>query len=132
MTDGDSNIGIDPTQALPLVQKAHVPVYTIAVGQDNFVVGQDKMGQDVLGKINLPLLQNIAKETGGTYYRVLTASDMKVVFQDIRNLVRSQETKVVRDHYGSVNTYLFRLLGIILTIMGTIKVIALARERTFG
>ena len=63
ITDGDSNIGFDPTQVISYYQKTQVPLFVLGVGQENYLIGRDAWDTDVTTNINLPLLQQLAEKT---------------------------------------------------------------------
>lgn len=41
ITDGDSNKGYDPMQVMSLIQKKAVPVFTLGIGNANYLIGYD-------------------------------------------------------------------------------------------
>ncbi len=93
MTDGENQGGeytID--QSLELVKKASIKVYAIGIGFS------DKAGDSPIkdSEIDLdePALINIASETGGRYFRVNSADDLKNVFNVIGELEQINEVLV--------------------------------------
>ncbi|MBU0627460.1 VWA domain-containing protein [Patescibacteria group bacterium] len=63
ITDGDSNKGYDPIEVLGLIQKKKVPVFTLGVGESDYLIGFDKRASPVKTSINIQLLQEISKQT---------------------------------------------------------------------
>ena len=82
ITDGDNNAGnLSPLQAAQIAKDLGIKVYTILVGKGGtvpFPTGTDLFGrttyETVEIDVNPELLQQIAKVTGGAYYRPPTRS----------------------------------------------------------
>ena len=91
ITDGDNNAGqISPMDAAKMAQALKVPVYTILVGKGGrvpFPAGTDLFGQTVWREmeiaVNPELLQQIAKLTGGRYYRATDKEELAHGLQDV-------------------------------------------------
>ncbi len=91
ITDGDNNAGkISPLDAAAMAQALKIPIYTILVGKGGkvpFPSGQDLFGntawRDVDIPINPELLQTIARDTGGQYYRATDRESLKKGLQEI-------------------------------------------------
>jgi len=89
LSDGYSNAGvINISQAIELAQKQKIAVYTIGIGAsskksggllDSFL-GGNNYGWDE------QTLSNIAKETGGKYFRAMTTDDLISVYKKIDQL----------------------------------------------
>lgn len=107
LTDGENNTGlIDPLTALRIAKDFDIRIYTIGVGID----GQAKLPiftKDVFGrtikryqpmhsKVNVSLLGQLAKETGGKFYRASNTKSLKNVFTDINDL---EKTKIDVNRY---------------------------------
>jgi Ca-activated chloride channel family protein len=101
LTDGENNAGtIDPLTALEIAKGYSIRVYTIGVGKDGDaqlpVYETDVMGQKIKryqpihSTINDALLGQLAKETGGKYYRATTTGGLKEVFNSIDKLEKSK------------------------------------------
>lgn len=102
LTDGVNNTGlIDPSTALEIAKRYNVRVYTIGVGSEGqapFPVqtpfGTQKQMMPV--QIDEALLQKIAKETGGKYYRATSNKSLKSVYNEIDQL---EKTKIEVNSY---------------------------------
>lgn len=101
LTDGDNNVGqVDPITAGELAVGYGIRVYTIAIGRE----GRVKMPvrqRGVFGNsittyqwfdnaLNPQLLDEIAKKTGGKFYRVTDEGTLVSVFKEIDQLERSE------------------------------------------
>lgn len=127
LTDGDNNVGqIDPATAGELAAGYGIRVYTIAIGRE----GRVKMpirtktifGNTVVSyqwfenALNPELLQQIAKETHGKFYRVTDESTLNSVFKDINQLERSEFQSNEKIHYDEA--YAFPLkLGLLILLL---------------
>lgn len=102
MTDGVNNTGlVDPQTALEIAKAYQVRVYTIGVGTEGEALypvqtpfGLQKQMQPV--QIDERLLQQIAEQTGGKYYRATGNTKLEHIYKEIDEL---EKTKV------SVNAY---------------------------
>jgi Ca-activated chloride channel family protein len=97
LTDGDNNVGqVDPATAGELAQGYGIRVYTIAIGTEGRVRMPIKRGGVVVtyqwfdNALNPELLQKIAQQTGGRFYRVTDASALDSVFGEINQLEKSE------------------------------------------
>lgn len=101
MTDGENNSGtIDPETGLEIAKGYGIKVYSIGIGRDGPtkipVYGRDVFGQQVKtyhpfeSTVNEDLLQRMASDTGGKYYRAETDDALKKVFTDIDNLEKTK------------------------------------------
>lgn len=123
LTDGDNNAGsIDPSTAAEMAKLYGIRVYTIGVGTKGTAPYpvQTPFGnvtyQQVPVNINEPLLQEIADETGGKYYRATSNERLQQIYDEIDKLERSKievnEFKRVSEEF-----YPFVFWGIILLIV---------------
>jgi Ca-activated chloride channel family protein len=107
LTDGENNSGtIDPLTALEIAKGYNIRVYTIGIGQDGEaqlpVYQTDPFGrriktyQPILSKVNDDLLNRIAQETGGKYFRASTTNALQGVFNEIDRL---EKTKIEVNKY---------------------------------
>jgi len=89
LTDGVSNSGnIDPLVAAQLAKDYHVKIYTIGFGADRVAVptlfGDEYV--DPSADLDENTLKQIAKLTGGLYFRATSLTDLAQVYQAISQL----------------------------------------------
>lgn len=109
ITDGDNNAGrLSPIDAGDAARSLGIPVYTILVGKGGkvpFPQGQDIFGRtawrDVEIPINPELLQRLAKETGGEFYR---ATDRESLKEGLQHVLDSLERSKLMEG-GATATY---------------------------
>jgi len=97
LTDGDNNAGsIDPATAAEMAKLFGVRVYTIGVGTRGTAPYpmQTPFGtiqyQQIQVTINEELLQKIADETGGKYFRATSNEKLQQIYEEIDQLERSK------------------------------------------
>lgn len=97
LTDGVNNTGlIDPLTALEIVKAFGIRVYTIGVGTHGvapYPVPLPNGGvqmQDMEVQIDEALLQKIAKQTGGEYFRATDNSSLSNIYQQIDRMEKTR------------------------------------------
>ena len=105
LTDGENNAGyIDPITAIDMAKALGIKVYTIGVGTTGVALmplGRDNSGQYYYGpkpvRIDEELLQKIANETSGKYFRAKTKDDLINIYGEIDKLEKTEiEVNVFR------------------------------------
>ena len=89
LTDGQNTAGnLTPEQALELAQAYDVTIYPIAVGAEEVVVdsffGQRRVNPS--RDLDVPLMQSIAKQTGGKYFRARSTDELEDIYQRLDQL----------------------------------------------
>jgi Ca-activated chloride channel homolog len=98
LTDGVNNMGlIDPATALEIAKALGTKVYTIGVGTIGTApmpIGKNAFGEWVFGnekvEIDEVLLNKIASETAGKYYRAADNTALQKVYKEIDKLEKSK------------------------------------------
>lgn len=124
LTDGENNAGYaSPMQAADAAKKLGIKVYTIGVGtkgQAQVPVAQRPNGSFIYGwqqvRIDEELLQQVAKETGGEYFRAQDMDQLKAIYSKIDLLERTKiETTTIRNYKEKY--HFFVLLAICLVLI---------------
>lgn len=92
LTDGaPSAHDSDPSEALEFLKREHIKVYTIGIGgEEGGYIQHPLFGiMNVQSPLNATLLQNIAQETGGAFFRATNQSELAQIYQKIDELERS-------------------------------------------
>ncbi|HMG15948.1 MAG TPA: VWA domain-containing protein [Saprospiraceae bacterium] len=97
MTDGVNNAGyIKPNTAIELAKTLGIKVYTIGIGSRGEAlapVGRRYDGSYIYGlsrvEIDEALLQNIANDTGGKYFRATNTSELLNIYGDINKMEKT-------------------------------------------
>lgn len=104
LTDGQSNFGkLGPLAAAEIAKKFDVRVYTVGAGrvQEQRFFGMS-MGR--VDPIDEKTLREIARETGGRYFRAQDAASLARVYEEIDSLektkIESMRFTRYREHYG--------------------------------
>lgn len=82
ITDGQSNVGLDVKDAIPFLLDNHVLVHTIGIG----TVEGGEFVEDVVSRLDEENLKFISQETGGRYFRVGDANELKNTFENLAEL----------------------------------------------
>jgi Ca-activated chloride channel homolog len=101
LTDGIPTIGerVDPKKAIELAKQFGIKVYTIGIGRQD---------------IDEDLLQEIAKTTGGRFFRAHNPAQMSDVYNQIDKLERTeQETNIFHNYYEIFTSLIWILLLLI-------------------
>lgn len=112
ITDGDSNKWYNPLQVLSIIQKKKVPVFALGVGESDYLIGYDKRWSPVQTSINIPLLQEVTRQTWGEFYRVLQESNFDEFFSYLKDVIKAQEKQKIENQYLVLNQYLLVIMGI--------------------
>jgi len=117
LTDGVNNSGeIDPLTAAEIAKEYGIRVYTIGIGVDGeaiIPVNDPRYGQTfkrVITEIDEKTLFQIARTTGGIYFRAKDEAALKAVFSEIDQL---EKTQVKVERYTRYKDYYpwFILMG---------------------
>lgn len=123
LTDGVNNRGeIDPRDAAKMARDFHIKVYTIGVGTQGEapypVLDSFGRQQYVMVKVEIdePLLQEIAKTTGGLYFRATDPDSLRNIFSEID---RWEKTKIkTKNYYETTELFpYFIALGLLILFL---------------
>ncbi|HPI40584.1 MAG TPA: VWA domain-containing protein, partial [Pseudobdellovibrionaceae bacterium] len=120
MTDGENNSGtIDPETAIEIAKGYGLKVYSIGLGKDGPtrlpVYQYNPFGQKIKtyqpfhSTVNEELMNKMAQETNGKFYRAIREDSLSAVFKEIDSL---EKTKVEVSNYTRYEEYFYRYLNI--------------------
>ncbi|MDP6922150.1 MAG: VWA domain-containing protein [Lutibacter sp.] len=130
LTDGVNNAGfVDPTTATELAVGLDIKVYTIGLGTNgtaSFPYAKDPNTGKLLFRnspveIDEALLQFIAKETGGTYFRATDNMKLKAVYEEINQLEKTEITEFKYYNYDEKYRFLLLLAGFFILLEQGLK-----------
>lgn len=84
LTDGRSNVGVAPFEAVNYANDNHVAVYTIGVGTEKGGVLEGV--ESVVLSLDEPILQEIASRTSAKYYRAENADELSKAYKEIADV----------------------------------------------
>lgn len=97
LTDGANNSGtLTPDNATQAAKALGFKIYTVGVGKEGlvYVKQTDRAGRERLGYMESDIdeesLQNIAKETGGRFFRAQNLKELDVVYEEIDKLEKTE------------------------------------------
>ncbi len=134
ITDGDNNAGkISPLDAASMAKALKIPIYTILVGKGGkvpFPSGMDMFGnqswRDVDIPINPELLQTVARDTGGQFFRATDRASLKAGLQTILDslertkLMEGGAASTYREEFHDLLIWAFALLALELVLRATV------------
>jgi len=115
LTDGEPTPGekIEPDMAMSLAKEFGIKVYTIGIGNPKGSYIQDQLFgiRQVQAPINIKLLEKIANETGGTFFRASNPKDMKTIYETIDKLEKTEyESDIFHRHYEAFLSFIWIFL----------------------
>ncbi len=129
LTDGENNAGeIDPLTAADLAKKYGIRVYTIGVGKNGMAPYpvQDPFGRVYFKNMEVRIDENslteIAKKTGGTYFRATDNAKLTSIYEEIDKMEKSKiyvrEFNLKKDEYFIFALFagIFMLLELLLRL----------------
>jgi Ca-activated chloride channel family protein len=125
LTDGVNNTGfVDPKTATELAVGLEIKVYTIGLGTNgtaSFPYAKDPKTGKLLFRnspveIDEELLQYIAKETGGTYFRATDNLKLKAIYEEINKLEKTEIEEFKYYNYQERYRLLVLLAGLFILI----------------
>ncbi len=119
LTDGENNAGdIDPRVAADLAATYGIKIYSIGVGTRGnapFPVGVDPFGQQMMRNIPVTidevLLKDLAKRTGGEYFRATDTSSLRAIYDQIDKMEKTKTEQRQSMHYTDLAVQSFRFAG---------------------
>lgn len=84
LTDGRSNIGVQPFEAVNYANDNHISVYTIGIGTEEGGILEGT--ESVVLTLDEPTLKDIASRTNAEYYRAKTVEELKDAYKEIANV----------------------------------------------
>ena len=114
LTDGSNNAGsVDPLLAAKAAAAYGIKIYAIGTASPP----QDSIFSSAEDEIDEGLLMNIAKETGGAFYRAKNEQELQEIYNKINELEKTDFTQSARvSHYDAYRPFL--LAGLLLLLVG--------------
>ena len=106
LTDGQSNVGLDPGEAIPFLLDNNVLVYTVGIGT---LEGGNFVGDVGVSRLDEETLKFIAIETGGRYFHADNSDQLKDAFGEIAQLRLKRVSKDL--------TLIFLLTSVVLLLI---------------
>jgi len=123
LTDGVNNSGfVDPITAAEIAKEMGIKVYTIGLGTNGmalFPVARRDDGSLVFQnqpvEIDEALLRQIAKETGGKYFRATSNSKLKAIYDEINQMETTVTQELKYENFDELyRKWVFLALGLLL------------------
>jgi len=104
LTDGAPSEHDMPAKlGIEAAKKMGIKVYTIGIGSDKEVqVMHPFYGMMIMPKVNAELLTQIAQETGGKFFMARNAKDMRMIYDTIDSLEKTETQASVFSNYWDI------------------------------
>ena len=121
LTDGINNTGyIDPMIAVEIAREFGIKIYTIGIGSNDYadfparnIFGQ-VIYQKVLVELDEELLEEMARDTDGYYFRATDTPELREVYEKIDKLEKTRiEISVYKRYSGQFRIFLIPALLIL-------------------
>jgi len=118
LSDGVNNRGyVDPYSAAEIAKNMNIKVYTIGAGTNGQAPYPTPYGTQMVNtEIDERLLQNIANETGGKYFRATNNDKLKAVYQEIDKMEKTILNETIFENKADA-FFPFLLTGVMLLII---------------
>lgn len=121
LSDGQTTVGREDTQAIAAAQDAGVPVSTIAFGTDYGTLELE--GETVPVPVDRAALEEIADQTGGSYSEAASAAELEEVYADLGSQIGyTTEPQDISPRFVRVGVALV-LLGAVLSLLWTNRLV---------
>ncbi len=105
---------IEPQLAIEMAKKYGIKVYTIGIGNEQGGYDRGPFGMLVQAReegLNVALLQTIAEQTGGMFFRAQNQRDMRMIYDKIDSLEKtSLQTTVFHNYYEAFLNFIWIVL----------------------
>lgn len=129
LTDGENTVDdIPPATGLAMVKDVGVKVYTVLAAEQ--IYGQDNFGRFVPtgDEPDSRLLEQVAEETGGAFYRVRDRESLEAVYDEIEELERTPREEERRIETEDLYPDVLAAALILLTLARMLTSAGLRRE----
>jgi len=102
LSDGVNNAGvISPQEAIEFAKTNKIQVYTIGLGsEEKVVLGYDWFGNPQYAELDEETLKEIARETGGKYFRSVNEKTLDEIYRNIsQDIKREEEETNIKDWF---------------------------------
>ena len=115
LTDGEpSPEKIDPELAMEMAKKFGIKVYTVGIGNEQGGYAIHPFFGSVVpagSSLNVALLQKIADQTGGKFFRAKNPKDMRQIYDTIDRLEKTEhQTNIFHRYYEAFLTFVWIVL----------------------
>lgn len=116
LTDGvPTGDNLDPAVAIKIAQKFGIKIYTIGIGARDDKIMYDIFGRGFQMQVNKKLLREIAQQTGGQFFMVSDARDMRTIYETIDQLETTKmEVPVFSKYFDIFMPFVFVLIILLL------------------
>ncbi len=111
LSDGKPTEGPDPLK----IVRNNIPIFTIAIGKNNMILGYDPFGRPLIAEVDKKLLEKIAKISGGKFFEATQTKELINAYKEIQKI--SEERSLT-----DISPYLKDLSIILLLIVFVVRI----------
>ena len=119
LTDGQPSMNDVPIHVpLSIAQEMKVKIYTVGIGSDQggYSVGPHGMMMSEGAQLNEQLLQHIADQSGGRFYRARNAQEMREIYRDINKIEkRTMPVNLYARYYDIFEPFLWLVIFLVMS-----------------
>jgi Ca-activated chloride channel family protein len=109
---------IDPALAIDMAKKFGIKVYTIGIGNEKGGYIRHPLFGDLVRMpedgLNVQLLENIAEQTGGTFFKAHNQQEMRMVYDKIDALEKTKmQTNIFHRYYEAFLNFIWIVLALL-------------------
>ncbi len=95
LSDGESNVGVRPMEAVVQAVNRGVRVYTVGVGNPGGTILRIE-GRAIRVRLDEETLKNIAEKTSGAYFKAESETDLGTIYENIatRLVIKAEQTEL--------------------------------------
>jgi len=111
LSDGKPTQGPDP---LKVVRK-DIPIFTVALGSNNIVLGYDPFGRPLIAEVDKELLKKLAEITNGKFFEATQTKELIKAYEKISELSKNNELE-------DISPYLIKISFVLLILIFLIRI----------
>ncbi len=119
LSDGTSNVGVNPITAAQQAKRLHIPIYTIALGTPNGTITIQRRGQTVTAPVPVSPteLGQIAAASGGRAYTAADSAKASAVYAHLAKQLGHKNVKREITARIAGGGLVLILIGILLSLL---------------
>lgn len=106
ISDWDNNKWYDPQLLLSWINELPITIHSVAIGQDNVLLGYDENNVPVMTDFDTSFLQTIASYSTGLFFHILESNDIRESFEAITEDIHANKRIASQTSYISLNRYI--------------------------
>ena len=98
LSDGTPTTGINPL----VIIKKEIPIFTVAIGSQDIILGYDNFGRPLIAKVDKDLLKKIALISNGKFFEANEVEDLIKAYKEIERISKEKDYKDISDYLVNI------------------------------